>query len=261
MAGYHTHESRVAAKTTRTPETQSTRSNTAQIDTGSVVDLQKVIGNKAVQRLMDGIGIQAKMTVGAADDAYEREADTVAAQVMSGSSESSVQRAGEEDELAMKRIQRESEGGEMEEEEIALKRIQRESEGGESEDEELMLARTDEQVDMSGSFDVGGDIEQQIASTSGSGQSMPQESTSFFADRMGHDFSNVNIHTDTQSDTLNRSLGSRAFTTGNDIYFRGGEFNPGSSGGQELLAHELTHVVQQTGGAPVQAKRDEKDCC
>lgn len=256
MAGYHTHESRVAGKTTRTPETQSTRSNTSQIDTGSVVDLQKVIGNKAVQRLMGDIGIQAKMTVGAADDAYEREADTVAAQVMSGANQSSVQRAGEEDELAMKRIQRMGE-----EEEIAMKRIQRESEGGEAEDEELMLARADEQVDMSGSFDVGGDIEQQIASTSGSGQSMPAESAGFFADRMGHDFSSVNIHTDTQSDTLNRSLGSRAFTTGNDIYFRGGEFNPGSSGGQELLAHELTHVVQQTGGAPVQAKRDEKDCC
>jgi hypothetical protein len=251
MAGYHSHKAHAETKSTRTPETQATRSNNAQIDTGSVVDLQRVIGNKAVQRLMENVGIQAKMTVGAADDAYEREADQVAAQVMSANTQAPVQRAQEEDELAMKRIQRS-----QEEDELAMKRIQRSQE-----EDELMMARDDEQVDMSGSFDVGGDIEQKIASTSGSGQSLGQESAGFFAERMGHDFSNVNIHTDTQSDTLNRSLGSRAFTTGNDIYFRSGEYNPGSSGGQELLAHELTHVVQQTGGAPVQPKRDDKDCC
>jgi hypothetical protein len=52
---------------------------------------------------------------------------------------------------------------------------------------------------------------------------------------------------------LNRSLNARAFTTGRDIFFRQGAYNPGSSGGRELLAHELTHVVQQTGGA-VRAK-------
>jgi hypothetical protein len=61
------------------------------------------------------------------------------------------------------------------------------------------------------------------------------------------DFSHVRGHADSQSDALNRSLNARAFTTGQDVFFRQGAYNPSSSGGRELLAHELTHVVQQTG--------------
>ncbi len=69
---------------------------------------------------------------------------------------------------------------------------------------------------------------------------------------MGSDFSRVKVHTDQTADTLNRSIQARAFTTGNDVFFRQGEYNPQSRGGQELIAHELTHVVQQGG---VQRKR------
>ncbi len=61
------------------------------------------------------------------------------------------------------------------------------------------------------------------------------------------------MHSDARADGLNRSLSARAFTTGQDIFFKQGEYNPGTSGGRELLAHELTHVVQQNGSA-VQAK-------
>nr|MCM0593799.1 DUF4157 domain-containing protein [Gloeotrichia echinulata DEX184] len=67
----------------------------------------------------------------------------------------------------------------------------------------------------------------------------------------GADFSGVKVHTDGQSDQLNRSIQARAFTTGQDVFFRQGEYNPGSRGGQELIAHELTHVVQQNGGAVI----------
>jgi hypothetical protein len=65
----------------------------------------------------------------------------------------------------------------------------------------------------------------------------------------GADFSGVKVHTDGQSDQLNQSIQARAFTTGQDIFFRQGQYEPGSKGGQELLAHELTHVVQQNGGS------------
>jgi len=64
----------------------------------------------------------------------------------------------------------------------------------------------------------------------------------------GADFSGVRIHVDSESDTLNRSLHARAFTTGHDLFFRRGEYNPDSRGGQDLIAHELTHVIQQNGG-------------
>lgn len=69
----------------------------------------------------------------------------------------------------------------------------------------------------------------------------------------GTDFGGVRVHTGPRADTLNRALHARAFTTGSDIFFRGGEYAPSSPGGKELLAHELTHVVQQA-GARVQAK-------
>src|SRR5262249_34009533 len=68
--------------------------------------------------------------------------------------------------------------------------------------------------------------------------------------------SSVRVHTDAGADGLNRSLSAKAFTTGRDIYFRQGEYNPGGSGGRELLAHELTHVVQQN-PAKVQTKPDD----
>jgi hypothetical protein len=65
----------------------------------------------------------------------------------------------------------------------------------------------------------------------------------------GEDFSQVKVHTDPEADTLNHQLGAKAFTTGQDVFFRDGAYQPQTSGGQELLAHELTHVIQQRQGA------------
>jgi hypothetical protein len=66
---------------------------------------------------------------------------------------------------------------------------------------------------------------------------------------MGHDFSGVRAHTSPEADALNQQLGAKAFTTGRDIFFREGAYQPHTNGGQELIAHELTHVVQQSAGA------------
>jgi hypothetical protein len=72
----------------------------------------------------------------------------------------------------------------------------------------------------------------------------------------GADFGNVRIHADADADQLSRSLSARAFTTGQDVFFRQGEYAPGSTAGRELLAHELTHVVQQGGAGSVQCRLD-----
>ena len=74
------------------------------------------------------------------------------------------------------------------------------------------------------------------------------------------DFSGVRIHTSTEADSMNRSLSAKAFTTGKDIYFRQDEYNPGSSGGRELLAHELTHVVQQNPDTVQRNYKDDSPC-
>ncbi len=66
----------------------------------------------------------------------------------------------------------------------------------------------------------------------------------------GADFTAVRTHSDARADQLTRSLDALAFTTGRDIFFRRGAYTPASSAGQRLLAHELTHVIQQRGGSP-----------
>lgn len=67
--------------------------------------------------------------------------------------------------------------------------------------------------------------------------------------RFGCDFGDVRIHTGGDAAQLAETLGARAYTTGRDIVFGGGEFAPGTEGGRHLLAHELAHVVQQRRGA------------
>jgi effector-binding domain-containing protein len=69
---------------------------------------------------------------------------------------------------------------------------------------------------------------------------------------MGSDFTGVRVHTDTQADGLNQALSARAFTTGHHIFFRQGHYQPQTRSGQELIAHELTHVVQQQGNSTAQ---------
>lgn len=93
----------------------------------------------------------------------------------------------------------------------------------------------------------GTDIADRIKKTKGKGQPMAEKTAREMEQSFGADFSNVNIHTDEQAASLNKDLNSIAFTNGSDIYFAEGQYNPDSSSGKTLLAHELTHVIQQTG--------------
>ncbi len=95
--------------------------------------------------------------------------------------------------------------------------------------------------------DVSGDLEQRIQRSRGQGQEIAAPVRGRLEQAFGRDFGGVRIHANTEADQLNRAVQAKAFTTGNDIYFKEGEYRPESRGGQELLAHELTHVVQQTG--------------
>ncbi|MBE2220105.1 MAG: DUF4157 domain-containing protein, partial [Anaerolineae bacterium] len=102
------------------------------------------------------------------------------------------------------------------------------------------------------------DIESAIQNGRSNGQTLPDTIRQPMENAFNANFSGVRIHTDSTSDAINRSISARAFTTGQDVFFRTGEYNPGSSSGQQLLAHELTHTIQQ-GAVPqhssVQAKR------
>ncbi len=89
------------------------------------------------------------------------------------------------------------------------------------------------------------DIESAIQNGRSGGQPLPNTLRQPMEQAFSADFSGVRVHTGSQSDAINRSISARAFTTGQDVFFRSGEYNPDSSSGKELLAHELTHTIQQ----------------
>lgn len=102
-----------------------------------------------------------------------------------------------------------------------------------------------ENLSSESTIGAGVKIGRQLQSKKGSGSRLPGNVQSEMTHKMGADFSNVSVHTDSKAVQLNRSLGARAFTHGSDIYFNSGEYNPSSQDGKHLLAHELTHVLQQ----------------
>ena len=292
-------------------------------------NLSQVLGNRAAQRMSNESDagrpalpsfIQAKLTVTAAGDKYEQEADQVAKDVVQQMNQP-VQREGmeeeelqmqrdgiqrqdmpeeeelqmqrsflqredmpEEEELQMQRsfLQREDmpeeeelqmqrdtiQREDMEEEELMMKRdaIQREDM---PEEEELMMKRDaiqregmeEEELQLQRDFSNGGevqaDVESGIEQARGGGNSLDDNVRAPLENAFGADFSGVRVHTDSNSDALNQSVQAKAFTTGQDIFFRDGAYDPASSGGKELLAHELTHVMQQN-GPDVQRREDQK---
>lgn len=81
------------------------------------------------------------------------------------------------------------------------------------------------------------------------GQPLDPETRGFMERRFGHDFGRVRVHADSGASRSAEAVAARAYTVGEDVVFRRGEYRPGSPAGRRLLAHELAHVVQQDGGA------------
>nr|WP_294924148.1 DUF4157 domain-containing protein [uncultured Flavobacterium sp.] len=91
------------------------------------------------------------------------------------------------------------------------------------------------------------ELEGKLNNSKGAGASLDKETKGEMESGFGTDFSDVKIHTDTNAVQMSQELGAQAFTNGNDVYFNEGKYNPGSKEGKHLLAHELTHTIQQTG--------------
>ncbi len=91
------------------------------------------------------------------------------------------------------------------------------------------------------------DVQSAIATSNGSGHTLDTAARHRLAPHVGDPLTDVRVHTDPTADTLARSVSARAFTTGTDVYFAAGEYRPGTTDGDSLLAHELTHVTQQRG--------------
>jgi competence ComEA-like helix-hairpin-helix protein len=206
--------------------------------------------------------IQPSLKVGKSGDKYEKEADSVADQVMMMPSTPQTPimtgSAGgvqlEEEEEAVQPKSEEEESVQMmplsagismislspeEEEELQLKEEEEETVQlkGEEEEESLQM--------MGGNGDVPASVSTQIQGGTGGGSPMSPAVQSEMGKKIGADFSGVKIHTGPQATSMSNALGAQAFTHGSDVYFNEGKYSPESSKGKHLLAHELTHVVQQ----------------
>jgi hypothetical protein len=119
----------------------------------------------------------------------------------------------------------------------------------EEEEEELIMAKW-----ISGKVPaVTYDLEPLLNRSKGGGHPLTEQTRSFMENRFGMDFSQVKVHTDSHAVEMARALNAEAFTSGQDVYFAAGKYNLDSVQGKRLIAHELTHVIQQ-GGAVRQTK-------
>jgi hypothetical protein len=160
--------------------------------------------------------IQPKLSINKPNDVCEQEADRVANAVVNSPAISplSIQQK------PIRQIQRKCKACEEEEHEIQKK------------------------GDASAST-ASPQLSSKIESSSGKGSALPAGTLTDMNNSFGADFSGVNIHTDSASAQMNKEINAQAFTHGSDIYFNAGKYNPETKPGKELLAHELTHVIQQ----------------
>ena len=154
---------------------------------------------------------------------------------------------------AASQVQRQEE---EEEEELQMKAASQVQRQEEEEEEEEML-----QPKPAGSQPVmvSKNLETQINAARGGGQPLDDSVRASLEPQFGHDFGEVKVHTDAEANRLSQQLGAEAFTTGRDIFFREGAYQPGSSSGKGLIAHELTHVVQQQAAPALQRQEEEEE--
>jgi len=160
---------------------------------------------------------QSKLTVGKPNDHFEREADQMADQVMESSETAFIQPK------------------------ITSISIQRKCAECEKDEEEKLQGKksNDKEADSLDSLIVD-------EALSAPGQTLDHHTRSFMESRMGYDFSKVRIHNNNIAAKSAKSINALAYTTGNDIVFNKGQYAPGTDDGKRLLAHELTHVIQQS---------------
>ncbi|NEO83834.1 MAG: DUF4157 domain-containing protein [Spirulina sp. SIO3F2] len=162
--------------------------------------------------------VQAKLTIGQVGDQYEQEADHVAAQVVQQLNQPKVAQAAPNQQT-------------------------------------LQTKPNGQQTAPLGGGGVGSELEIEIKQAQGHGHALDSKLQRSMGQAMGAHFGHVAVHNDARSHQLNQALQAKAFTTGNDVFFGKGQYQPQSKTGQTLIAHELTHTLQQ-GAVPVQRQVD-----
>ena len=205
-------------KQTKADKTDTTAQSDHQIlssrtmSTDHIMNLQRTLGNRATRRILRQLdeeehGGQGNLQIGKANDPQERQADQIANHVVQS--------------------------------------FDAPNQMGANSGQSSTMMRSNTGSDMLGGMAVNPQIESRIERQRGGGQSLDDNTRKHMEGAFGTDFSNVRIHTGKEADSLSKSVQAKAFTTGSDIFFSEGAYNPGNKAGQHLLAHELTHTIQQ----------------
>lgn len=199
-------------------------------------DLLQSAGNQAMQAVLRAGGIQAKLTVGAADDPQEHEADHVAERIMRSADDTPCSCA--------------EYGGECKACHGKLGSLEPDT----SREPQASIQR--KASAPSAPHAIPRTVRSTLASA---GQPLDRSTRAFFEPRFGRDFGRVRIHTGPRAAASARSIHARAYTAGSHIVFGEGQYSPDAPEGQRLLAHELTHVIQQERAPeqPVQRQGDD----
>jgi hypothetical protein len=246
--------------------------------------LQRCLGNRATSRVLSGVLLQPKLTVGSPEDIYEKEADAVAEQVIARTSLSAASGSDEDNndspgEAGRAANQRSMQGGVLRR--IPLRTLQptlgnralarllqqtfsapatpalsrkcacggdakSEEECAECSEKKSALQRSSARADVA-DMEAPPIVESVLASP---GQPLATSARSTLEPGFGHEFSSVRIHDDSRAAESAAAVNALAYTVGNHIVFGAGQYSPGTADGNRLLAHELTHTIQQTGGNP-----------
>ncbi|MCU0370728.1 MAG: DUF4157 domain-containing protein [Bacteroidales bacterium] len=165
----------------------------------------------------------------------------------------------EEDEPVQMQAEEEEEPVQMKEKEEEEEPVQMQAEEEEEpiqmqkeEEEEPIQMQAEEEEEIQAKAEPAGpaassNLSSRVNHPPGNGKPMAGNTRTTMEHAFGMDFSGVRIHTGTEAVRMNKELGAQAFTRGRDIYFNSGKYRPENSEGKRLLAHELTHVVQQSG--------------
>lgn len=203
--------------------------------------------------------IQTKLKVGMPGDKYEQEADAVADKVVS-SPAPDISRQPEK-EIQTSPAETDQVKASVEEEPAVQTKLEEEPEiQAQSEEEAEIQASPETDMDVQakksdGSVSSG--FESQLNTSKSGGSPLPQATIAKVEPHVNADLSGVRVHTDSNAVQMNQSLGAQAFANQNHIFFNEGKYNPGTTAGEHLIAHEATHTVQQ--GASVQKKPAEEE--
>ena len=199
-------------------------------------ELKKRVGNVGVQRLVSP-KVQTKLTLSTPGDVHEEEAERTADAVMSMPANGATQpiERGHASVVATPNIHRQCAKCEEESKELPVQRAE-----ATSETPQITPA-----------------VANNISALQGGGSPLPAPTRAFFEPRFGADLSQVRLHTDSRAADTAKSIDAKAFTVGQHIAFGANQYAPDSAHGQHLLAHELTHTIQQS-AAPMAAKLNRK---